>query len=63
LSTFLLSSISVLATVLIGYGIVKLADLFEWLRWRNMPKILKYQLLAVIFIIAIVLVMSTTVYN
>jgi uncharacterized membrane protein len=52
----LLSIIGVLATILIGYGIIKLADLVEWLRKRNIPAFIKYTLIAVLFIIALILV-------
>lgn len=56
MDTFVLSIVGIVATVMIGYGIVKLADFIEWLRKRNMSAFLKYPMIALLFIAAVVLV-------
>jgi ABC-type antimicrobial peptide transport system permease subunit len=56
MESFLLSVIGIIATIVIGYGVVKLAAFIEWLRIRKMPAILKYPLIVILAIVAVVLV-------
>lgn len=56
MNSFLLSVAGIIATILIGYGVVKLAGFIEWLRVQNMPAILKYSLIVILVIVAVVLV-------
>jgi uncharacterized membrane protein len=53
---FWLQIISIIAVFVLGYGVVKLADFIEWLRHRNMPKIIKYPLVAILFVAALIVV-------